>query len=209
MSWTMHPLKEDEGKLEKEVRKVITEAYEKNIIMFCAVDDGRPAKDESFPGSICPSQVIRIGAADKAGNAWEFTPGHSDYILPGLKIKAEYGKEDDSRRPLTGSSVAAALAAGLGGLILYCVQMSAILAYKDPQRALLDIKEYKALRGSFQKMKDAFRNIGTNLESGSTFIRVWELFDLAAEKINSSRNSNDDKCLELAQLGRDIVRHTQ
>jgi hypothetical protein len=151
----------------------------------------------------CESLAIRIGAAEASGKAWDWN-GNADYILTGEKVKQEREMRPKSTRPLTGCSVATALAAGLD---LHCGQLSAIYVHKNTKHisGLLEIEDYNTMKQKefLQNMKDSFKYIGPNKDSSSyQFIKVWDKFEDAAEKLENADMNRKDLWLILAELVR-------
>ncbi|KAH9209499.1 hypothetical protein DL95DRAFT_276693, partial [Leptodontidium sp. 2 PMI_412] len=86
-------------------------------------------------------------------------------------------------KPLTGSYVATAFAAGLAALVLYCVQLGALNTQelKDWYGSAVTMEDFKAMKGH-KRMKEAFTAIGTSQASGNKYIEVWNVFGPAAKK---------------------------
>jgi hypothetical protein len=179
MSWTVE--KTDTNKADVEaLEKAIELAASKNILMFCAATDQGAYKDRSWPAASGTKKIFKIGAAEASGalNKWVGDPSGVDYFMPGHQVVME--RQDDRTAtkftPLTGSSVATALASGLAALILYCVQLGGVLRAQENQK-LKDkaLVEYKKLK-THDRMKAAFDKIGLAKASDGKFIEVWNYF---------------------------------
>jgi len=84
------------------------------VAVFCSVSDERPKTDEQVFPECLKGQVIPIGAATIQGHAHPaIDENAASFLLPGVEIPSGEGELR------TGSSIATALAAGLGGLLVY------------------------------------------------------------------------------------------
>ncbi|XXH00622.1 hypothetical protein Hte_006970 [Hypoxylon texense] len=86
-----------------------------------------------------------------------------DFISPGRQVAMERHDELGERKfmPLTGSSVATALASGLAAILLYCVQLAGTLRYLGHPD---EFRFYELLK-NHERMKGAFKKIGTTTET--------------------------------------------
>lgn len=117
MSWTIEDFKG--GREFPDLKKAIDHAHKNRIIMFCsASDQGRNSAVACYPGAY-PGACIRIGScsASDVPSVW-VNLKQVDFLLPGENIVVR--NSDSTSESQTGSSFATAVAAGLGGLILYC-----------------------------------------------------------------------------------------
>ncbi|KAK5657626.1 hypothetical protein OQA88_2698 [Cercophora sp. LCS_1] len=123
MSWALQP-PENEAVL-RHLEFAIKAAEEANILMFCsAADMGFRSNWPNRPFPVrAPHHIFSIGAAGLFGNrdGWDAREQTVDFTLPGQNIDANDLSALTSPR-FSGSSVSAALAAGLCALMLYCVQ---------------------------------------------------------------------------------------
>jgi hypothetical protein len=124
MSWTIETSEDATlgGKKNEPISRLqeaIKEANSRGIIMFCsASDQGGSSKVHCYPGAF-QNQCIRIGSSSSSDNAsvW-VNPSQVDFLLPGERILIR--DSDGTSEYQTGSSFATAVAAGLGGLLIYC-----------------------------------------------------------------------------------------
>jgi hypothetical protein len=144
--------------------------------VYCAATDQGAYKDRSYPAATGTKRIFKIGAAEASGSAMKFVGDQTaiDFIFPGHQVTLERagmpapGAKPARITPLTGSSVATALAAGLAALMLYTVQAGAIAA----GRALDDYRRLK----THERMHEAFLQIGTSKQSEMKYITVWNRF---------------------------------
>jgi hypothetical protein len=131
MSWTIETPGE---KVPEVLRKAITTAKESGIVMFCsASDQGGSSSNQCWPGGI-PNTCIRIGSCSSSDvpSAW-VRDDQVDFLLPGENILVT--DKDGTAQPQEGSSFATAIAAGLGGLLVYlCLMLKADSAQNQPQQ---------------------------------------------------------------------------
>ncbi|GAB1317950.1 hypothetical protein MFIFM68171_08160 [Madurella fahalii] len=118
MSWTIEDPNGD--RQFPNLSKAIDKAYKNRIIMFCsASDQGGSSMVRCYPGAFKGNKSIRIGScsASNVPSVW-VNPKQVDFLLPGENIVIR--NSDGTSECQTGSSFATAVAAGLGGLMLYC-----------------------------------------------------------------------------------------
>jgi len=118
MSWTIETL-DGPSSLEG-LKAAIDQAADNNIIMFCsASDQGGSSKVYCYPGGFDDNKCIRIGSCSSSdlSSVW-VNSNQVDFLLPGENIVVRNG--DGTSESQTGSSFATAVAAGLGGLLIYC-----------------------------------------------------------------------------------------
>lgn len=118
MSWTIEDPNGD--RQFPALNRAINEAYRNRIIMFCsASDQGGSSMVRCYPGAFKGNKSIRIGScsASDVPSVW-VNPKQVDFVLPGENIIIR--NSDGTSESQTGSSFATAVAAGLGGLMLYC-----------------------------------------------------------------------------------------
>jgi hypothetical protein len=111
--------------------------------------------------------MFRIGAATVDGLAHPRVSDDVDYILPGHNVLPHINDlvgSDGPMTPMTGSSVATALAASLAALIIHCVRLGAIYnatrssdvpisKASVSDKWLETIKTYLAMRTAFDIIK--------------------------------------------------------
>jgi len=188
--------------LTKDLEKLINDASDKGILMFCSVEDTGVATDTTYPGSLYPEKVFRIGAANPEGRPSRWTNDQCNYIFPGDKVRQEYWRytggslaaHAQTIPALSGASIATALATGLAGVILNCALLSAIYVHttlnsiRPTQPEAIEaarfrgIHDFEALRKTKNKMDYAFQQIGLAGE----FVKVWERFEAAAADIEKA-----------------------
>lgn len=195
MSWTLEP--PDDEDVKTELEKAIQEADKANILMFCsALDQGAKTAD-TYPSKVT-QRIFTIGAAGPQGETVSFVgnPEKVDFTFPGDKVEIMDGGDskttsssatggDLAKKPVTGSSVATALAAGFAALVLYCVQIRLLRVQSEKDKA--QVRQYFSALKNYEQMKKAFqKTIGTSPESKYKFITVWELFGKAVEQRDRS-----------------------
>ncbi|KAK4210780.1 hypothetical protein QBC37DRAFT_390236 [Rhypophila decipiens] len=118
-----------------EITSAVREAYNKNIVIFASLSDEKPENDaDVYPAAL--NKVIAIGAATPEGHAHRTVDATTaKFLLQGVQVPSSGAGSDlfppssssssasTSSKLLTGSSIATALAAGLGGLIVYVERM--------------------------------------------------------------------------------------
>ncbi|KAK4458238.1 intracellular serine protease [Cladorrhinum samala] len=192
MSWTLDP--PDDEDVKAELEKAIQEADKANILMFCSASDQGAKTSDTYP-SKATQRIFTIGAAGPSGETVSFVgnPEKVDFTFPGDRVEvmdggtsrpvssSAAGEDSMIRKPVSGSSVATALAAGFAALVLYCVQIRLLRVQSEKDKAQVR-RNFSALK-SYEQMKKAFqKTIGTSPESKYKFIMVWDLFGKAVEQ---------------------------
>lgn len=118
MSWTIDSSGPEIG----ELGKIIHEADSKKIIMFCAFSDQGNVHGKNCMPACCP-ETITIGAA----TSWAYPcpwvdSSQVDFLCPGEHVIVDRDAKPGTK-PKSGSSIATALAAGLGALLLHITQL--------------------------------------------------------------------------------------
>jgi hypothetical protein len=210
MSWTIRETAENGNDI-KDLSKAVEKAYDANILMFCSASDKGAHPENDYPANDT-KRTFRIGAATADGRAWAPAGdiANLDFIVPGHRVqdRSAYGNMNTDLTPRTGSSVATALAAGLGALILHCVRLAAIHA--DQQARILgkgtatDVtaKEYLGLK-KHEVMKAALRNVGTSDEGRHKFIEVWNRFESVADELRAA--AGEEKLAVVAKLASGLL----
>ncbi|KAL6900453.1 hypothetical protein GGI43DRAFT_383927 [Trichoderma evansii] len=160
-------------------------------------------------------KAIIIGAAKADGEAydWMGSPADVDFILPGHKatLRVDDIIEEKGDTPKPGSSVATALAVGLGALIIHCVRLGAIYNHyhhsPDETNAInkgsvQTIKRFSNMKQAFDTVSFRYTGndrVGKNLEVESFFKDVSSVIS-----VNSDRK-NSEKWKRIARLARDLV----
>lgn len=207
MSWTINKGRDNEASIEK-LENALARAAQMNILMFCAAADQGPVKDNSYPAATTRTKnIFKIGAAEASGEAmtWLGDPDLVDFIFPGHQVIKERTDDPSVRKftALTGSSVSTALAAGLAALILYCVQIAAIVSNESESGP--DLSKYQSLK-NHQSMKKAFLGIGTTETSKSKYLRVWDKFD---KPVRDSEGQLKDQWIKnLTDLANTLIWHS-
>jgi len=159
--------------------------------------------------------MFKIGAAKADGTTWGWS-GNSDmidFILPGhnvsLKNDDKIYEEDDI--PLTGSSVATALASGLAALIIHCVRLGALYNYyhfkgsdNKSTHHTADENTLKAIK-EFEIMKEAFKKVSPEYTDKDKRLEVETFFKKPAKDLASSTMGEEEKWGTVVQLARDLV----
>ncbi|KAF5965867.1 intracellular serine protease [Fusarium coicis] len=128
------------------LENAVVEAANAKILMFCSAKAKGVHNAPTYP-SKATTKIFTIGAANSSGASVDYVGNASElsYTLPGDKVEVDSGP--GRRTPpeiVDGSSVATALAAGLAGLILYCIQVRIFLAKDfEKQKAREDYRKAK------------------------------------------------------------------
>ena len=190
-----------------EVHQVLKTAVERNVLMFCsAPDEGNFTEFAHYPSGPWRDRFLRIGAATASGTAFDWTPEEGiTYILPGVDVIMEQAaKVTHDTNPLrripileskeTGSGIAAALAAGLAAMVIYCVKASILATKIDNQSTgsgmgLLPDKAAGDIARP-DEMKRAFGSLGK--VTSNNFIPVWDELDRVSHLLEGWRASGSN-----------------
>lgn len=134
MSWSFldRDQSENTSTYSAEERKAFKDLVQKaktehGILLFAAANEDLE-EDKNF-GYYCPANcagnVFKIGAHESKKG--------SDFIFPGVNIRLP--DEEGNLKPVSGSSIATAFAAGLAGLILYSITASRDCIEEDAEDA--------------------------------------------------------------------------
>ncbi|KAM0254704.1 hypothetical protein ACHAQJ_006485 [Trichoderma viride] len=202
MSWTIDPPEDEEER--RFLDAAIVEAANADILMFASCSDKGAKNNATYP-SKATTKIFTIGAATASGAAdpWVGNLGNINFTFPGTKVEMDGPRSstDISSREVTGSSVATALAAGLAGLVLYCVQIRLLLA--SDQEKIKARRDFQLLKKHDHMMK-ALKDIGTTEESNHKFIEVWEVF---GKKVEEKERYDQERWLDLiAEVGQILCR---
>ena len=140
MSWTIDSSGPEIG----ELKDIIHEADTSKILMFCAFSDQGNTHGKNCMPASCPETIV-IGAA--TGWAYPCTwvdSSQVDYLCPGEHILIDRHAKPGST-PKSGSSIATALAAGLGALLLHLTQLVMPDRYDH-------LRNHTVMRAALQKM---------------------------------------------------------
>ena len=238
MSWTIKKNDSDNSKKGIErLKNVLStcEAKGKSLLFCSAPDIGQPsAADNYYPfGCTEVAKKFKIGAATADGSVYPWAGKEIDYILPGENVvlrQEDQGYHQSIQNcPKTGSSVAAALAAGLAALIIHCVRLGAI--YNSSKEINKDVTENvnkdnnkdtsKFTKGrvstqtlrvvkTFDVMKSAFDIIRSSGTSDDTEKRLGVEAFFARhgnllKKMETGRESEDEKWDIIEDLARNLV----
>lgn len=126
MSWTVKKAKVgtfDNGNGILSLETEIQGAAKRDILMFCAVQDGAHYEaDEVYPSQSDTRKLLIVGSADENGERSTFVNKNSaDHLFPGEVSLPSILNENDK-----GSSVATAVAAGMAAMILWCAEFHSL-----------------------------------------------------------------------------------
>jgi hypothetical protein len=128
-------------------RDAIGKAIAAKKILFASLHDQGSTLDYKTFLPMGIQGVIRIGSSTSYGKPSDMnSDGSIEFALPGEKVE-----NHASGKEVTGSSVATAIAAGLGALIIYCADVAKALGIdvrRDPQ-------DMETMRLAFTKMVPA------------------------------------------------------
>ncbi|KAJ0422256.1 peptidase S8/S53 domain-containing protein [Aspergillus carlsbadensis] len=171
MSWTVEEDSTSSNSRDhfNRIQKALERKDRRMPLLFCSAPDiGHHKTNDYYPfGCKSITNMFRIGAATVDGLAHPRVSDDVDYILPGHNVLPHSNDlvgTDGPMTPMTGSSVATALAAGLAALIIHCVRLGAIYnatrssdvpasRYSLSDKSLETIKTYSAMRAAFDFIK--------------------------------------------------------
>jgi hypothetical protein len=193
MSWTIKRTDRNKDDI-LELENAIDRAAHAGILMFCSASDQGATSDDSFPASARTKHIFKIGAAEASGVPSKVVNLNDvDFIFPGHNVvkKSSYRESEEPLRPLSGSSVATAIAAGFAALVLYCVQLGALNTIEEKQQERLGdeevtMRDYEDIKGH-ERMKQVF----ISQSSGAKFLEVWHVFGLTASSEKAKRLRED------------------
>ncbi|KAI1416699.1 hypothetical protein F5Y13DRAFT_186317 [Hypoxylon sp. FL1857] len=222
MSWTI-PMPEGKSKEREEMDRVLQKAVDRNVLMFCSSPDRGKFTDLDYPSGFLRNRFFRIGAARNDGTVFNWTPEDGiTFVLPGVDVvRNQLGTgtspAEVTRRIIdfeyeTGSSVAAALAAGLAAMIIYCVKVS-VLALKTANANKghivgIGISPNDASRiAEHETMRFAFASLGQM--TANNFIPVWERLDPVSkmlEDAQTGRISQEDSIEQFSRFASSLIK---
>ncbi|KAF4976453.1 hypothetical protein FZEAL_6891 [Fusarium zealandicum] len=189
MSW-MIPVSQNRSEQKEVPDAVLERGCKQNVLMFCSSSD-KLSSIGHYPSAFKHQRSFFIGAAHNHGSPYGHVGKGNDFISPGVNINTVGGStlpayladKTCSTKYNTGSSIAAALAAGLAATITYCFNASAlaiITAMVNQRNNYLAgselvnpehvgrIAEYETLNKTFIKIRTK------GLMANELFIPVWE-----------------------------------
>ncbi|KAK4498666.1 hypothetical protein PRZ48_009176 [Zasmidium cellare] len=188
----------------EQLQDAILEAGKRGILMFCAASDQGSERDTTYPGAANTTEIFKIGAAGKWGNASKMvgTATTIDYLFAGEKV-APHRRSIDLLKNITlsGSSIATVIASGLAAMILFCVQVAAV----DQKSSVTD-GDYDQVK-RYEGMGRAFDNIGWSPSNSPKYLQVWQLFGNAARK-GDPRDENG-KIQVIVEVAATLVKGTK
>ncbi|KAM0551737.1 hypothetical protein ACHAPJ_008304 [Fusarium lateritium] len=217
MSWTI-PVPAD-GSDEKHALDLVLEtACKRKVPMFCSLSD-RISSTEHYPSAFRRHHFFLIGAAHDDGSAYTHAGKGNHFIFPGVNVNtsgsrnlSEYlANQTSLSKESTGSSIATALAAGLGAMITYCFKASALGSVTARAQ---QGKEFVA-RSELIKLSDVERIVEQNVlktafsrigkAEGDPFIHVWDRFRPACKELEDVRTSHKDKVQCIMNLCSNLI----
>lgn len=213
MSWTMKPPSEPTKTAFDDA--IHTALNQKGILLFCAASDQGQSADRTYPHKSNPNS-FRIGAARSTGAVLDTVGDQQDlgFLFPGHEVVVDHAYEDVGDRDFggyeahSGSSVAAALAAGLAALVAECVRLGVLYTdrTKPHDRSVAIGRDDLARIRGLEHMKYALQWIGTNGNTGNRYIEVWNTFSDIAVRLKNSQGAPDDQLEHIAALARQFLR---
>ena len=213
MSWTIKPPSEPvQTAFDNAIHAALNQ---KGILMFCAASDQGQSADRTYPHKSNPKS-FRIGAARSTGAILDTVGDQHDlgFLFPGHEVVVDQAYEDVGDRDFggyeahSGSSVAAALAAGLAALVTECVRLAVLYTDKTkPQDPSVAVgRDDLARIRSLEQMNYALKWIRTNGNTANKYIEVWNTFSDAAVKLKNSQGAPDDQLEHIAALARHFLK---
>jgi len=155
MSWTVDRTDKNEQDLEN-MKDAIDQAHKHNILMFCAAKDCGYSQSSNFgyPKNF-DKPVFCIGATTEHGNLSESIGSQKnaiDFGLPGENLLPLSGNSEKEK--ITGSSIATALASGLAGLLLYCIEFDREGGPEHVKQRRKDLQTHEVMKRTLKRMVD-------------------------------------------------------
>ncbi|KAI0112578.1 peptidase S8/S53 domain-containing protein [Nemania sp. FL0031] len=171
MSWSFSEYNNASSEVNN-FREAITRAHQKDIILFASMKDQAPLREDFRDYPIGLTETIGIGSATRYGEPAAYnTKGIAQFYLPGegIQLPNPDPSNNGELTEVTGSSTATAFAAGLAGLILYCMKLVRI-PLKDSE---VDIAEKRIQHAH---TTGGMTHIFQRMCRGNDFLEVWEVF---------------------------------
>ncbi|KAJ5372518.1 hypothetical protein N7517_004524 [Penicillium concentricum] len=205
ISWTIPP--PESQSLRKEFSDAITEAIQRDILVFCSVSDQGKRADDTYPLNCGSSGIFRIGAAKASGEIWGNVgePDKLDFAFPGYEVMTKDPAISGAIEKFTahtGSSVATAIASGFAALIMEWIRVGCVYELENSEDPRLDISDWEKIHQR-DGMAAAFRSIRAKTRSDGKFIAVEKVFmDYAKELEGQDR---DGKARHLSKLAQQLL----
>ncbi|ORY72160.1 peptidase S8/S53 domain-containing protein [Pseudomassariella vexata] len=162
MSWTIEDTPKAKDDLAS-LNKALTDAANRNILMFCAArDEGlENPTNRPFPAASTTNSITIAGAAGPSGAISTWVSFESIHLLfPGLEIRdARQDLMPADMSAVDGSSTATACASGLAGLLLTILAGDGTKSWSE--------------EGRHEKIKKIMASVAGNTK----YVQVWDLFD--------------------------------
>lgn len=130
----------------EEFQKACAMAVDSGIVLFCSTHDEGANIATAYPASF--NDTIKIMACDEFGAPTRNMKDGYDYTIQGIDVAAGVVPFLESDDRISGSSVATAIAAGLGSLMLSCDR----LANGGPSRAYSRSGRSELIKAYFKDM---------------------------------------------------------
>ncbi|KAF4969888.1 hypothetical protein FSARC_2984 [Fusarium sarcochroum] len=179
MSWTL-PVPADGSEEKRVLDSVLETACKRKVPMFCSSSD-RISSTDHYPSAFRRDNFFLIGAAHDDGSAYAHAGKGNHFIFPGVNVNtsgsrnlSEYlANQTSLSKESTGSSIATALAAGLGAMITYCFKASALATVSARAQQGKDVVARSELVkpsdvdriAEHDVLKTAFSRIGQHVEN--------------------------------------------
>ncbi len=144
------------------VQTAIQQALSKPVLVFAAASNNGTRRDVAFPAWLQGVICINSATADGVPSSFnpELNPAKNFSIL-GENVKSTWiNHQNTPHKPMSGTSVATPIAAGIAALVLEYVLQN------DPESSLMeqldDFKQYDGMTTIFSlmaKSKDGYRNV--------------------------------------------------
>lgn len=187
----------------------------KGILIFCAASDQGQSADRTYPHKSNPKS-FRIGAARSTGAVLDTVGDQQDldFLFPGHEVVVDHAYEDVGDRDFggyeahSGSSVAAALAAGLAALVTECVRLGVLYTdrTKPHDRSVAIERNDLARIRSLEQMNYALKWIGSSGNTGNRYVEVWNTFSDIAVKLKNSQGAPEEELEHITALARQFLR---
>lgn len=170
MSWDIGEYDENKEGF-REMKTALARASKKDILLFHAAGDiGGPTRNPpGYPPNF-DVPMFCVGGATSNGRRSEFGDQPVDILCPESFPDSRTRGSPDAPGP-TGSSIATALAAGVAGLLLYCISLTGVIKGGDmhyrtsdaPSPECMELRKYRVMKGMLESMMDSSKYLSSGM----------------------------------------------